>query len=63
MLHWILTLALCMGVTLVVFFASTRPQRLLGESAITAVDRSMGLVLTHSPSGWRWEGWPAIGAS
>lgn len=46
MVEWLLALALCMSVTLVVFLASTRLQRLLGEAAITAIERLMGLVLT-----------------
>lgn len=43
---WLLALALCMSVTLVVFLLATRLQRLLGGAVIAAMERLMGLVLT-----------------
>jgi len=46
MLEWIGALTICMLVTTVVFLFSGRLQKLLGEQAITALERLMGLVLT-----------------
>lgn len=46
MLEWIGALTLSMAVTTVVFLFSGRLQKLLGEQAITALERLMGLVLT-----------------
>ena len=43
---WIGALTLSMAVTTVVFLFSGRLQKLLGEQAITALERLMGLVLT-----------------
>ncbi|MDC7702117.1 MarC family protein [Vogesella indigofera] len=45
-LEWIGALTLTMLVTLLVFLFSGRLQKLLGEQAITALERLMGLVLT-----------------
>ncbi|KMJ53359.1 MULTISPECIES: MarC family protein [Vogesella] len=46
MLEWIGALTLTMLVTLLVFLFSGKIQKLLGEQAITALERLMGLVLT-----------------
>ncbi|WP_434633303.1 MarC family protein [Chromobacterium sp. CV08] len=46
MLEWMGALTICMLVTTVTFLFSSRLQRLLGEQAITALERLMGLVLT-----------------
>ncbi|HJV06938.1 MAG TPA: MarC family protein [Chromobacteriaceae bacterium] len=46
MLEWVGALTLCMLVTTVVFLFSGKLQKLLGEQAITALERLMGLVLT-----------------
>lgn len=45
-LEWIGALTLTMLVTLLVFLFSGKIQKLLGEQAITALERLMGLVLT-----------------
>ncbi|GGX95244.1 MarC family protein [Vogesella alkaliphila] len=45
-LEWVGALTLTMLVTLLVFLFSGRLQKLLGEQAITALERLMGLVLT-----------------
>jgi MarC family membrane protein len=46
MFEWIGALSISMAVTAVVFALSTRLQKTLGEQAITALERLMGLVLT-----------------
>ncbi|WP_337882887.1 MarC family protein [Chromobacterium haemolyticum] len=46
MLEWLSALTICMLVTLLVFLFSGKLQKLLGEQAITALERLMGLVLT-----------------
>jgi len=46
MWEWIAALVLCMLVTLGVFLLATRIRKLLGEQAIIALERLMGLVLT-----------------
>jgi MarC family membrane protein len=46
MLEWIGALCVSMAVTLVVFLLSSRLKDLLGERAIQAIERLMGLVLT-----------------
>ena len=46
MVEWIGALTITMAVTTIVFLFSTRLQKLLGEQAITALERLMGLVLT-----------------
>ncbi|MGR2662990.1 MarC family protein [Chromobacterium haemolyticum] len=46
MLEWLGALTICMLVTLLVFLFSGKLQKLLGEQAITALERLMGLVLT-----------------
>jgi MarC family membrane protein len=43
---WIGALTITLAITTVVFFVSTRIQKVLGEQAITALERLMGLVLT-----------------
>jgi MarC family membrane protein len=45
-LEWVGALTLTMLVTLLVFLFSGKIQKLLGEQAITALERLMGLVLT-----------------
>ncbi|NDV11609.1 MarC family protein [Crenobacter caeni] len=45
MLEWVGALTITMLVTTIVFLFSTRLQKLLGEQAITALERLMGLVL------------------
>lgn len=45
-LEWVGALTICMLVTTVVFLFSGKLQKLLGEQAITALERLMGLVLT-----------------
>jgi MarC family membrane protein len=44
--EWIGALVLCMLTTMVVFLMATRIRKLLGEQAITALERLMGLLLT-----------------
>ena len=44
--EWIAALVICILVTLVVFLMATRIRKVLGEQAITALERLMGLVLT-----------------
>jgi MarC family membrane protein len=46
MLEWVGSLAVTMLVTLVVFLASTRLEKVLGPRVIAAIERLMGLVLT-----------------
>jgi len=46
MLEWMAVVATGMLVTLAVLFAADRVARLLGERALTALERLMGLVLT-----------------
>ncbi|MDF0606372.1 MarC family protein [Neisseriaceae bacterium TC5R-5] len=46
MLEWIGALMICMLITTIVFLFSGKLQKLLGEQAITALERLMGLVLT-----------------
>jgi len=46
MWEWIAALVLCILVTLGVFLLATRIRKLLGEAAIIALERLMGLVLT-----------------
>ena len=46
MLEWIAALAICIAVTVVVFSMATRIRKVLGDQAITALERLMGLVLT-----------------
>ena len=44
--EWLCALLICILATLVVFLMATRIRKLLGEQAITALERLMGLVLT-----------------
>lgn len=46
MLEWIGALTISIALTTVVFLFSVRIQKLLGEAAISALERLMGLVLT-----------------
>lgn len=46
MLEWIAALILCIGVTVLVLFASGRIKELLGEQVLVAIERLMGLILT-----------------
>ena len=46
MLEWIAALAITIGVTFAVFLASDRIAQVLGEQAISAIEKLMGLVLT-----------------
>lgn len=46
MLEWLAALAICIGVTVAVLFASGRIKKLLGEQGLVAIERLMGLVLT-----------------
>ncbi len=46
MVEWVGALTLCMLITTVVFLFSVKLQKWLGEQAITAIERLMGLVLT-----------------
>lgn len=45
-MEWVGALCICMMTTTVVFLFSTKLQKWLGEQAITALERLMGLVLT-----------------
>lgn len=46
MLEWLAALVICIGVTVLVLFASGRIKKLLGEQGLVAIERLMGLVLT-----------------
>lgn len=46
MLEWILALAITIAVTFVVFLASDKIRDVLGDQAINAIEKLMGLVLT-----------------
>lgn len=46
MLEWIAALAITISVTFVVFLASDKLEEVLGEQAISAIEKLMGLVLT-----------------
>jgi MarC family membrane protein len=46
LLEWIIALALTIAVTFVVFLASDRIRDVLGEQAISAIEKLMGLLLT-----------------
>lgn len=46
MMEWVGVVLIAMAVTAVVFSGSTRIQKILGDQAITAIERLMGLVLS-----------------
>jgi MarC family membrane protein len=46
MLEWIAALAITISVTFLVFLASDKLEEILGEQAISAIEKLMGLVLT-----------------
>jgi small neutral amino acid transporter SnatA (MarC family) len=45
-LEWLTALALCMAAIVIVLFACGRIKKILGEEAIIAIERLMGLLLT-----------------
>ena len=46
MLEWIAALAITIAVTFVAFFASDKIKKVLGDQALSAIEKLMGLVLT-----------------
>lgn len=46
LLHWVLALAVAMGICLLVLLSAARLQRWLGEPLVHALEKLMGLVLT-----------------